>query len=160
MRRKKRRIIVTKEVLEESFEVEAITSEMEMHEAIDNGLHIFFSGLLLPLYFNQESLEMQICHELILRVLIEYGLDFLRCLLQHQLELPPPAEAHATCLFKHHHLLLHLWWKWIDASAQTPLLEKCAYLAFGTSGYFLAARLTRAKWARGGFDGRRSLTSG
>ena len=71
MRRKKRRIIVTEEVLEESFEIEASASAMEMPEAIDDGLRVFFSGLLLPLHIDQESLKMRRCHELILGVLIE-----------------------------------------------------------------------------------------
>ena len=76
MRRKKRRIIFTKEVLKESFKIEANPFVMEMPKPINDGLCVFFSGLLLPLHFDQESLEMRRCHELILGILIEQGLDF------------------------------------------------------------------------------------
>ena len=105
MRRKKRRIIVTEEVLEESFEIEASASAREMPEAVDDGLRVFFGGLLLPLHFHEKPFEMRRCHELILGVLIEEGLDLRRRLRQRQLEPPPPAEAHAVCLFRRHHLL-------------------------------------------------------
>jgi len=71
MRRKKRRIIVTEEVLEESFMIKANPSAMEILEAINDGLHVFFNGLLLPLHFDQESLKMRRCHELILEIFIE-----------------------------------------------------------------------------------------
>ena len=106
MRRKKRGVIVTEEVLEESFEIEASASAREMPEAVDDGLRVFFGGLLLPLHFHEKPFEMRRCHELILGVLLEEGLDLRRRLRQRQLEPPSPAEAHAVCLLRSHASLL------------------------------------------------------
>jgi len=102
MRRKKRGVVITEEVLEERFEIEANPSAMEMPEAVDDGLRLFFSGLLLLLHFNKEPFQMRRCHDLILRVLLEEGLDLRRRLRQSQLKPPAPAEAHAVCLLRHH----------------------------------------------------------
>lgn len=103
MRRKERRVIVTEEKLEETFEVEANAPAMEMPEAVDDGLGVFFGGLLLPLHLDEEALKKGRRHHLILGVLVKEGLDLRRRLRQSQLEAPPPAEAHAVCLFRHDH---------------------------------------------------------
>lgn len=101
MSTKKRRVIITEEILEESFEIETNASTMEMSEAIYDGLRVFFSGLLLSLHFHEEPSQMRSSHDVIFRVLFEEGFDLRRRLRQRELEAPPPAEAHTVCLFRH-----------------------------------------------------------
>lgn len=97
---RERGIDVAEEVLEEGFEIENLAVEdaevLELAEAmVDGSLSFLLGGLLFFLDFGQEPMEVIDGHDVILRVLIEQGLDLRRCFRYGELEPSLEAETHS-----------------------------------------------------------------
>lgn len=96
----KRRVTVTKKILEESIEVETVPMK-KRRRGVDDWLRILFSGFILLLNIDQKPLEMIHGHDAILRVLVEKGLDITRRLRCGVPEPPVKAETHSVRLLRH-----------------------------------------------------------
>lgn len=75
--------------------------DIQMFEAINDGLRFRLGGFLLFLHLNQEPLEVSGVHEPILGVPFEKSLDLGRRFRDGQLEAPAEAEADSVSLFGH-----------------------------------------------------------
>lgn len=94
--------MVTEKILEETFKVKTLSmKDIQMLQAINDGLRFFLGGFVLFLNLNQEPEKVIRRHEPILRVTIEKGLDLRRGLRRGDLEPPVAAEADSVCLFRH-----------------------------------------------------------
>ena len=96
----KRRVTVTKKILEESIEVETVPMK-KRRRGVDDWLRILFSGFILLLNIDQKPLEVIHGHDAILRVFLEKGLDITRRLRCGVPEPPVKAETHSVRLLRH-----------------------------------------------------------
>lgn len=74
---------------------------LELAQAIDDRLRVFFGGFIFFLNLDQEAVKVIDRHGAILGVLIEHGLDGVRRLRCGDVEPPPEAEADSVSLFRH-----------------------------------------------------------
>jgi len=95
--------MVTEEIVEETLKIETSSvKDAEMLVAIDDGLSILLSGILLLLHLNQETADVRGCHDaLLIGIAVEKGLYLRRGLRHRESEAAAEAEAEAVSLFRH-----------------------------------------------------------
>jgi len=100
--RMEREIKIAKKISEESFEMEALPLEdVEMLEAVEDGLSMVLASVMISLNLNQELLQFINGHDAILRVLFKYFLYIFRRFNRPELEYSPETEADLVVLLRH-----------------------------------------------------------
>jgi len=100
--RMEREIKIAKKISEESFEMEALPLEdVEMLEAVEDGLSMVLASATISLNLNQELMQFINGHGAILRVSFKNVLDIFRRFNHPELEYSPETEADLVMLLRH-----------------------------------------------------------